>query len=310
MRIITVGPAFIDIDAYACCVAYAELLNLQGTDARAVSTAPMNESITRTVRSWNAPLQTDYTPNPEDTYTVVDNSDPAYFEKFVDPARIDEVIDHHLGFEAYWQERIGDRAHIEFIGAACTLVYERWKSAGLVDKMSPLSARLLVCGILDNTLNFGARVTTQRDREAYDALLEIADLPDDWPAQYFGECQEAILADPAAAIQTDTKTLEFKTFDRTLRVAQLAVWDIQQMLAEHQDALIAAMAEMSPVWFVNIVCISEGKSYLLSNNTEVQMWLAGLLGVRFEGPVATADRLWLRKEIIGQDISSKAWAAD
>lgn len=303
MRIITVGPAFIDIDAYACIVAYAELLELQGVKAQAVCTAPMNESITHTVRSWNAPLRTDYTPNPRDTYTVIDNSDPTYFEKFVDSSRIDEVIDHHLGFEKYWQQRIGDTAHIEFIGAACTLVYERWKAAGLLGKMSALSAQLLVCGILDNTLNFGAKVTTQRDREAYTALLQIAGLPADWPAQYFGECQEGILADPASALQTDTKTLQFKTFGRPLHVAQLAIWDIQGMLAGHQPALIAAMAAMGPDWFVNIICISEGKSYLLTANPEVQGWLSELLEVQFAGQVATADRLWLRKEIIKQDIS-------
>lgn len=199
MRVITSGSAYIDIDAYACIIAYAELLRMQGIEAVALNTAPLNESISKTVRSWRATLETVYVPSLSDTFTLIDVSDPGHFDRIVDIARVDEVIDHHPGFESYWQERIGDDAHIEFIGAACTLVYERWKAAGLLEKMSVISARLLVCGILDNTLNFGANVTTQRDIEAYDKLLVQADLPDNWTAQYFTECQEVILSDAVAA---------------------------------------------------------------------------------------------------------------
>ena len=36
-------------------------------------------------------------------------SDPAYFDKVVDVEKVDEVIDHHPGFEQHWQDRIGDK---------------------------------------------------------------------------------------------------------------------------------------------------------------------------------------------------------
>jgi inorganic pyrophosphatase/manganese-dependent inorganic pyrophosphatase len=45
MKIITSGASYLDIDAYACCIAYAELLNLQGIPARAVSSAKPNASV-------------------------------------------------------------------------------------------------------------------------------------------------------------------------------------------------------------------------------------------------------------------------
>lgn len=57
MKIVTSGAPYMDIDAYGGCVAYAELLRILGSHARAVSTAPLNESISKTVRSWQAPLQ-------------------------------------------------------------------------------------------------------------------------------------------------------------------------------------------------------------------------------------------------------------
>ena len=46
MKIVTSGRRYIDIDAYAGCIAYANLLNLKGISAKAVSTAKINESIT------------------------------------------------------------------------------------------------------------------------------------------------------------------------------------------------------------------------------------------------------------------------
>jgi inorganic pyrophosphatase/exopolyphosphatase len=304
MRIVTSGSEYIDIDAYAGAIAYAELLQAQGIEARAVSTAPLNESISGTVRSWRAPLQTDYEPAGSDTFSVIDVSDSAYFDGIVDYDRVVEVIDHHPGFEKHWQDRLGDGAQIEFIGAACTLIYERWKAAGLLGKMSALSARLLACGILDNTLNFGASVTTPRDVEAYDTLLPQAELPDDWTAQYFTECQQAILREPAEAVRNDAKRLSFQTYARPARVGQLTVWDAEEVASENRGVIREVLSDDTPEWFMNLISVREGRSYLLSDNLEVQKWLEGLLGVKFDGDIAVADRLWLRKEIIKQDIDS------
>src|SRR6187549_2123290 len=104
MKIITSGSSFLDIDAYTCMIAYAELLTSQGIPAQAISTAPLNESITKTIRSWPVEFQTTYSPSAEDTYTLVDTSTPEFFETFVDVTRIDSIIDHHPGYEAYWTE--------------------------------------------------------------------------------------------------------------------------------------------------------------------------------------------------------------
>jgi len=304
MRVVTAGFTYTDIDAYAGIIAYAELLGAQGFDAQAVSTAPTNESISKTIRSWQSDLQTTYTPNEKDTYTLIDISDPEWFEKFVNLDRIDEVIDHRPGFEEYWQERIGDRATIEFLGSACTQVYEKWKESGLLDQISVTAARLLVCGILDNTLNLKATVTTPRDHEAYKDLLSRADLPDDWSAQYFTEVQEAILADAVKAVQNDTKMFNFKTFDNTLCVGQFAVWDGHIALERHEEALASALSDKQSQWFMNLISVGEGKSYFVAHDSDVKDWLSDLLGISFEGDVATADRMWLRKGILKQDIEA------
>ncbi len=304
MKVVTAGFTYTDIDAYAGIIAYAELLLAQGFDAQAVSTAPTNESVSKTVRSWQPDIQAAYTPDNQDSYILIDISDPEWFEKFVDLDRIDEVIDHRPGFEDFWQERIGDRATIELVGSACTQVYEKWKAADLLDQMSVTSARLLVCGILDNTLNLKATITTERDHEAYEDLLSRADLPQDWAAQYFTEVQEAILADAVSAVKNDTKMLNFKTFDNTLCVGQFAVWDGHIALERHQEALAHALGNIQDQWFMNLISVGEGKSYFVASDNDTKEWLSDLLGISFEGNVAVADRMWLRKEMLKQDIEA------
>ncbi len=307
MKIVTTGMGYVDIDAYGGCVAYAELLQMQGIDAVAISTSPLNESVSRTVRSWNAPFETEYHLAADDTFVVIDVSDPDHFDKIVDLDNVQGVIDHHPGFEEFWQNRIGDGARIEFIGAACTLVYECWVNAGLLEKISTTSARLLICGILDNTLDFNAGVNTRRDVDAYSALLALADLPENWTAQYFTECQEAILNDASAALQNDTKSLVFKSYSvNPMRVGQLVVWEGAQVITKHLDTMRSAFMGAQSDWFINIVSIGEKKNYFVADSTAVQDWLSKLFSVQFEGSVAHTNHLLLRKEIIKQDIDTSS----
>lgn len=304
MKVVTAGPSFLDIDAYACAIAYAELLHLKGEDAIAYSSAAPNESVTKTIRSWDASFLTDYTPSDKDTFILVDVSDPDYLDKAVSIDRVEEVIDHHVGFEDFWQNRIGDKTDIEFIGAACTQVYEKWLTADLVDSMSETSARLLISGILDNTLNFKAAVTTTRDTAAYEDLLRIARLPEDWTTQYFTECQESILDDIERALSLDTKMMKFNNIRTdTIAFGQLVVWSGEQVIGEYRSSIEATMAMRSDNWFVNVVSIDEGRSYFICSNGIVQEWAEKILDVSFTNNVSHAPRLWLRKEIFKQDQS-------
>ncbi len=306
MRIITAGGSYADIDVYGGITAYAELLQKQGVEARAVTTATLNDSIPPIVRSWNVSLDRAYTPNPSDSYTLVDISEPKYFEDFVDSKHIDEIIDHHPGLEKFWQEQIGDHAIIEHVGAACTQIYEKWEKAGLVAEISETSARLLMCGILDNTLNFGADITTDRDHAAYAALKAHANLPEDWPAQYFRDCQQAILHDLAGSLQNDTKTPHLRTYPYPTAVGQLAFWDGRDVANQSRGIFKQVISAKEPHWFMNVISISEKKSYFVTDIPEMQDWLSNTLGVTFIDDIAEAERMWLRKEILKADITREA----
>lgn len=301
MRIVTAGYPYIDIDAYAGIIAYAELLNLQGIEAQAVSTAPLNESIPKIVQDWVSSLITDYSASDDDDFVLIDLSDPDFFEKFVNLEQVEGVIDHHVGFEEYWKNRIGKKAEIEFIGAACTIVYEQWIAAGLLEKMSQTSARLLVCGILDNTLNFGAKVTTERDSKAYEELKKIARLPDDWAKTYFIECEKAITTNLKNALEKDIKHVKFKSYDKNITFGQILVWNAAEFIEKHGGQIEKFMKQFIDGWFVNVIGLKDAQSAFYSTHNETKKHLEPLLKIEFKGKTGFSSRLWLRKEVIKED---------
>ncbi|MDB5178178.1 MAG: hypothetical protein JWN01_121 [Patescibacteria group bacterium] len=302
MKVVTAGKRYADIDVYVGIIAYAELLRAQGHEAVAVTTATLNASVPALVQAWPVALERAYTPSASDSYILIDLSNPEFFETFVDPERVEGVLDHHPGFEEYWHGRIGEAAHIDFIGAACTLVYEAWKRAGLLDKMTQVSAKLLVCGILDNTLNLSAQVTSQRDKEAYADLMKRGGLDDGWPARYFEACEAGIVKDAVAAVRDDSKVISFQTFASPILAGQVAVWNGKALLEQYRESFINDFAPEQPERVINLISIGEKKSYFVTSSPAVQVWLEELLEVKFDGSVTVADRVWLRKEIIKRDL--------
>jgi len=300
MRIITSRYPSIDIDAYGSMLAYAALLNIQGQPSKAATSSKLNESIPESLRALNAPVEINYSPNPGESFTLVDISDPKDFDPMVNSNRLDEIIDHHPGTEAYWRDYPRNMIDIEVVGAVCTMIYERWARAGLLSAMDRVSATLLASGILDNTLNFQAQIASDRDKQAYRDLQGIARLPDTWGASYFSDCQQGIIQDLETAIRNDTKIIEFKGQPSVYAVGQIVIWDAQSIIADHIETITRTVSSIQPTWFMNVVGIKGDKSYFVCDNPQVQAWLSGLLGIQFSGLIAPADRLWLRKEIVMQ----------
>jgi inorganic pyrophosphatase/exopolyphosphatase len=306
-HVITGLYPFIDIDAYGSMIGYAELLNIQGMKAIAATSAKLNESIPESIRGLGAPIEIGYWPQPGETFGVVDTSDPKHFDPMINPERLTEIIDHHPGFEVYWRRYLREYADIQPIGACCTLIYERWARAGLLGAMSQRTALLLSAGILDNTLNFQAHITTPRDHQAYRDLSLIAKLPEDWAMRYFTDCQHGIEHNLEEAIRNDTKIVEFRGHPNMYAVGQIVIWDAQSIINDHLDTIRRVVSSIEPTWFANVVSIKGDRSYFVCTDKGIQNWLSGLLGIKFTGTIAPADRLWLRKEIVMAALKTRGY---
>jgi len=295
MKIVTSGAAYLDIDAYACCIAYAELLNRQGIDARAVSGAPLNASITPTLLALDCSLDT-HDPADTDEFILMDVSDPRHVDPIVPLERVVEVIDHHPGFETHWAERLGPKADIRPIGAAATQVFERWVKAGQLYRISKASATLLATAILDNTLNFTNAMTSELDAQAYLALAEVAGLSRDWPERYFLECQAAIEANLAEALQADCKRLGEANLPEVF--AQLTVWDAQGLVHRQGDRMLDWLRGQGGDGLVNLIGIADGKSHFLTSSASARDKLGRLLPLCWQGEVAVTEPSLLRKQLL------------
>lgn len=295
MIVVTSGSKYLDIDAYAGIVAYAELLRLQGKETIAASTAPFNSSVTPTLIHLGAQLARDYIPTEHDTYIIVDLSEPDNFDNFVTLDRVEEVIDHHPGTMHHWENHPA-HIQIEHIGAACTIIVERWVQAGLINQMSANSAKLLLAGILDNSLGLKAHITSDRDRNAAQILQDSLKDTGTFAEQYFSDYQNQIEANLDQSLRDDFKSPTYPGYSGKLQTSQLAVWDASRLIAEHREDIAQTMG--SGDWYVNVISIREGKSYLVISSGVVQDWLQEVTAAVQQGSLLIADRLWLRKEIM------------
>ena len=303
--VITAGSNYLDIDAYACVVAMAKLLNLRGMNVIAFSDAPCNYSVCRSLveEGQILPILPESICAEQARYIIVDVSDPDYIEEGAPLGQVVEVYDHHVGFEAYWTSRIGDGARIEFVGAAATLIYREWKKAGLQDQMSPSTARLLMAAILDNTLDLTSSNTTEEDREVFAALCRQADA--DAPAfraAYFSEVQRNVEADLENALKNDLKRIG-DTPVLPVYMAQLCVWDADGMLKRLPD-IRRLLEAINGGWMLNLIDIKHRCSYFVCDDGERQKNIEGIFGVHFEAGVAKSAQPYLRKQILKNVLSA------
>ncbi len=288
--VVTTGYAFTDIDSYACVIAYADLLRLQGKDAVAIIPGPLNESVIREVREWPVDYSTTYFSITDDVFVLQDISNPEFFAKFVDENRVVVVYDHRPGFEEYWKSRVDVMSVIEKVGACATYIVEDAVALGLLDKLSPVSCDLLYTAIIGNSLNLKAGVTTERDTTALSALTPYISVSADWPEKFFRSMQAGILNDPVDAMKNDTKIMKFANGEWV--IGQLELWNASEVLNSNQSALLNAIQSFPQQFgFVTLPSISEAVTYVLPKNDESREILES---IGLEGN--KVSQLRLRKE--------------
>lgn len=295
MIIVTSGNRYIDIDAYASCIAYANLLNLKGFNAKAVSTAKLNESITDSLIKLPEKIEKHYVTTGNEKYIILDVSDKNFFDNIVIENNIIEIIDHHYGYENYWNKKLKEHSHIEKIGSIATFIFELYEKEQLIDKISNGMAKLLISAILDNTLNLKAQSTTKRDISAYEKLLKLSGIKSNYNEIYFKECQKKISSNLIESIKNDTK-IEIESNLLPNIFSQLLFWDGKDFLKN--KLIYNTLDGFGSEWMINIISLKDNASYLISEDIKVQKNLETLFNKKFESNIMKLNKIWLRKEII------------
>ena len=296
MVVITVGKNYIDIDGYASCLAYRELLKMNEVDAKFVSNSVLNYGITDSL--LDLPFQIDdYQINSEDKFIILDLSDKSFFPDFVKEDNIIELIDHHPGFENYWENKLGSHAIIEKIGAVATIIVEKYEQYNMLNKMNKDIAKLLMAAILDNTLNFTAQITKERDLIAYKKLEQITQ-EYNFASLYFSECQNVIENNLRLSIINDLKIQKVNEYLPEV-LGQLTIWDVTKLL-EQINIIKETMNNYGDKWAINIISLKENKSYIIYSKDDIAINISKLFNCICEDDMLIIQPGKLRKEIIGR----------
>ena len=223
----------------------------------------IDESITESLLNLNVHLS-EYEPSYDDEFIIIDVSNKDYFDKIVDDGRIIQIIDHHTGFEEYWKNLLNEKSRIEFIGSVATIIVEEYENDNLLPSMSKEIAILLMSAILDNTLNFKAKVTNERDVVAYRKLAKIVGNIDNYEEKYFLECQKNIETNLVNSLENDTK-IEKICEILPQAFSQLTLWN-KKFVFENIDIIYKTLNRISEEWMLNLISLEDGKSYIIANN--------------------------------------------
>lgn len=301
MIVLTTGKSYIDIDGYASCLAYRELLKLQGIESKFVSDATLNYSVTNSLLELPFHID-DYEIKSDDEFIVLDLSNEKFFPDFVKEEYIIELVDHHLGFEDYWKAKLDSNAIIEQIGSVATIIVEKYEKCVLLQKMDEGIAKLLMAAILDNTLNFTAKITTKRDKDAYLKLQEITKELN-FSDIYFNECQNVIEGNLEYSIVNDLKIEKASSILPNI-FGQLTIWDIDKIL-KRVDKIEQIISSYGDEWMINIISLKENASYIICSDNMVRHNIEKLFDCIVIKDLLIIKPAKLRKEIMGEAMLKK-----
>lgn len=294
MFVITSGDRYIDIDAYACMIVYREYLKRKGVECVSITNSTLNDSISQSIIDMDYKLD-DYVPVSDDKFIILDVSEPVMLDKSVVLENVVEVIDHHFGYEEYWRDVLGDKSQIESVGSVATIIYEKIINDGMESIITVDLARLLVAAILDNTLNLKAKITTERDIDAFNKLMNLVN-DTEYPSSYYSEIEDKIKEDVVEAIKNETNLYDIPRIIPKY-FSQLVVFD-KKIVLDNLSEIYSYLNSLNERYLINLICLSDGRSYIITPCDNVKNDVEALFGLSFDGDIMTLNDIWLRKEII------------
>lgn len=286
-----------DLDGVACALAYAELLNLTGSTADGMIFGSPQSEVSYFIDQHGIviPTQADELCIAWNQFVLVDASSMKGMPQPVIPEQVVEIIDHRAGSNPE-MEFPNARIQNELVGAAATLVTERFLHTGLVPRRE--HALLLYGAIHHNSLNFLATNTSSRDHEAVAFLEKKYGFDQKIIEEMFRFSTEAIIQNITLAIENDGK--EFGK-GYTIGAYQLIVWGdyIMQNKSALEDAVRAISKGNEEEWAIlNIIDVAKGKGFVYVTDSTHVPHVSGALGISFERNWATLEPALLRKQIM------------
>ncbi|MGI6432599.1 MAG: putative manganese-dependent inorganic diphosphatase [Sphaerochaetaceae bacterium] len=167
---------------------------------------------------------------PKKRVILVDHNELSQSVEGLDEADIIEIIDHHRLDAEKTHRPIFIAA--EPVGSTCTIVYHqflRWSVP-----VDPLAARILLAGIIADTVMLKSPTTTHVDKLAADTLSKIASIDDlrQFGEELFAAASVLTKSDPKKVVEGDFKVYQEK--EVRFGIGQVEVTTLEEVEEVHQ----------------------------------------------------------------------------
>ena len=242
MTVCVVGHSSPDTDSVTSAIAYAALLNAQGTEAKACMQSEadgLNPESKLVLDRFGLAAPEKIADAAGKQLALVDFSDIAQGPANLGEADVVAIVDHHKIGDVTTNNPILFRA--EPVGCTGTVLNKMFKDAGVAIPKDIAGGML--CAILSDTVNFKSPTCTEDDKAAVEELKVVAGI-DDTDALFMDMLKAKSAVDGVPA--KDLLFRDYKDFDmkgNKVGVGQLELATIDQV-ADIRDELMKAMEEV------------------------------------------------------------------
>lgn len=297
MRKIVTSYVKPDMDGISAMYAMAEYLRKTGHDANYYYEGQARKEVAIILDTYNITLDNSIKIDENDEIILVDTNGIEELPKDIKETQIVQVIDHHRMTEWLSKQNNID-AQIELIGAAATLVAERFFYNDIA--ISRESAILLYNGIISNTMNLKINITSEKDIKMAEWLKsKCTEISEQKTKEIFIKKSD-ILDRLREEIEVEFKD-PFVTISWSM--GQLEIANVEEFLERHEEKVLTVLRSVKQennVQYISVNCmdIINGYTIVLAENEDTANLISRATNIKFEGTKAKIDKLVSRKEIV------------
>lgn len=230
-----------DTDAIGTAIAYSYLQNKLGYDTEAVALGEANDETKYALNEFGftAPRVIKTASNEVDAVMLVDHNEPQQSVSDIDKVKVTHVVDHHRIMNFNTADPLYYRAAP--VGCTSTIMWQMYNEKEI--EIPQDIAGIMLSAIISDTLLLKSPTTTDQDKEAVEALANIAGVN----YKEYGLKMLKAGTNIADKSEEDLIDLDAKSFElngSNVRVAQINVVDLPEAL-ERKEAFLKAMDEAS-----------------------------------------------------------------
>lgn len=286
-----------DMDGISLMYAYTEFLRKKGEDAAYYFEGTMKKEAEIVLEMFNIKLENIDEINEDDEIVLVDTNFISEISNKIKKDKIVEIIDHHKK-DDWVDENKNLKVQIEPIGAAATLVAERYKNENI--DISKESAILLYYGIISNTMNLKIKLTNKKDIDMANWLREKA-------PEITEEKTIEIFTKKSQIIDTLREEMEVEFKDQFMTISwsmgQLEIANVEEFLEKYENNIrkvLENVSEEKDVEYMSVNCmdILNGYSVIVAKDEKTAKLISDTINVEFTNLKSKINELISRKEIV------------